>query len=619
MRINFSYSKIIPLVFKIIVVALGIIVLIFSASYLLGGLTKTNLAHDMVPGFIMDLLGSVIGVISGIALISILPESLIVRFRRPSSHGLPNPTYGFYILLAIGVGSTIGSPLFIILPVNVEQYAIVSIISLLLATALSFLMARIYNVMYHQVRLKGMHAVGGPSFVKMAIGPSSVRYFISRFSMWIANTALAAFSAIFFVEFNFQVIPGILTALGYTGLLNSIVVYSITGIFILWFILNSFFERRFIKKIGIIQVALVVILVAVIVYQATALGFIGSWNLSGIFTLPHGNIVEDILENTGYLFILFFGFQEIQAMERETLETGKIPILSRIRKGKLYNKETQVFAAMFTTVLIASSVMILLAFALFSLHANATAVSSSNIPMIYIAGQYLGILGEALTAVIFLIATITTFVPAFLAASRHLRTLGEDGFFPKSISSVSWIFTLLLIVILSLSNGSFLVDITDFMVLSSLSMISLSLLWNRKRITARNVTGSAISLIVGAGCLIAAVSVYFIDPSVVLLGAVAIVLSYMIYDAFMLGSVGLQLFIALLDITLFVSISLLPFYSVPTYFPHIPALPFLTALTSIKILSIVLAASAAAIIINLAMDLFVINRIKINPGWKKRI
>ena len=274
---------------------------------------------------------------------------------------------------------------------------------------------------------------------------------------------------------------------------------------------------------------------------------------------------------------------------------------------------------MFTTVLIASSVMILLAFALFSLHANATAVSSSNIPMIYIAGQYLGILGEALTAVIFLIATITTFVPAFLAASRHLRTLGEDGFFPKSISSVSWIFTLVLIVILSLSNGSFLVDITDFMVLSSLSMISLSLLWNRKRITTRNVTGSAISLIVGAGCLIAAVSVYFIDPSVVLLGAVAIVLSYMIYDAFMLGSVGLQLFIALLDITLFVSISLLPFYSVPTYFPHIPALPFLTALTSIKILSIVLAASAAAIIINLAMDLFVINRIKINPGWKKRI
>jgi len=618
MRINFSYSKIIPLIFKIIVVVLGIIVLVFSASYLLGGLTKTNLSHDMVPGFIMDLMGSVIGVISGIVLISILPESLIVRFRRPSSHGLPNPTYGFYILLAIGVGSTIGSPLFIILPVNVDQYAIVSIISLLLATTLSFLMARIYNIMYRQIRLNKMHAVGGPSFVKMAIGPGSVRYFISRFSMWIANTALAAFSAIFFVEFNFQVIPGILTDMGYKGILNSIIVYSITGIFIFWFILNSFFERRFIKNIGFIQVALVIILVAVIVYQAVSLGFIGSWNLSGIFTLPHGNIAQEILENTGYLFILFFGFQEIQAMERETLESGKIPILSRIHKGKMYSKETQIFASMFTTVLIASSVMILLAFAIFSLHANSAAVSSSNIPMIYIAGQYLGILGEALTAVIFLIATITTFVPAFLAASRHLRTLGEDGFFPKSVSSVSWIFTLVLIVVLSLSNGSFLVNITDFMVLSSLAMISLSLLWNRKRIAKKNITGSLISLIVGAGCLIAAVSVYFIDPSVVLLGVVAIVLSYMIYDAFMLGSVGLQIFIALLDIILFFSISVLPFYSVPTYFPYFSALPFLTAQTSIKILSIILAASAAAIIINLTMDLFVINRIKINPGWRRQ-
>ena len=61
MRINFSYSKIIPLIFKIMVVALGVLVLVFSASYLLGGLTKTNLAHDMAPGFIMDLLGSAIG------------------------------------------------------------------------------------------------------------------------------------------------------------------------------------------------------------------------------------------------------------------------------------------------------------------------------------------------------------------------------------------------------------------------------------------------------------------------------------------------------------------------------------------------------------------------------
>ena len=51
------------------------------------------------------------------------------------------------------------------------------------------------------------------------------------------------------------------------------------------------------------------------------IGFISSWNLSGILTLPQGNIVEDILENTGYLFILFFGFQEIQAMGRDIMDT----------------------------------------------------------------------------------------------------------------------------------------------------------------------------------------------------------------------------------------------------------------------------------------------------------
>ena len=55
----------------------------------------------------------------GFILILFIMKRSIVRFRRPSSHGLSNPTYGFYILLSIGVGSTIGSPLFIILPGNV--------------------------------------------------------------------------------------------------------------------------------------------------------------------------------------------------------------------------------------------------------------------------------------------------------------------------------------------------------------------------------------------------------------------------------------------------------------------------------------------------------------------
>ena len=78
-------------------------------------------------------------------------------------------------------------------------------------------MAKVYADMYTESRRRGLEAVGGPSFTKVAVGVRSVRYFVSRVSMWVANTALAAYSKIVFLIFDFDYFPNILNGLGVTG------------------------------------------------------------------------------------------------------------------------------------------------------------------------------------------------------------------------------------------------------------------------------------------------------------------------------------------------------------------------------------------------------------------
>ena len=384
-------------------------------------------------------------------------------------------------MLAIGLGATLGSPLFILIPLNIIQFELVSVGSLVLATILSVLMAKVYADMYTEAARMGLGAVGGPSFTKAATGGRSVRYFISRLSMWIANTALAAYSKIVFVVFDFELMPQVLANFGITGISSTIIVYLITGVFLAWTVLNALFEVRFLKLIGYLQIALTSAMVVILVYQSILLGNRGSWNLSGIFHTGSagGNWPLALVVNTGYLYLLFFGFQEIQALERDALDYSSVPIISWIKKGFTISKFKYLGLAMVGSVVIASIINILYGLAVFSLHPSFAALNQSSIPALYISNLAIGPGQELLTAIVFLIATITTFVPAFLRASRHLEALAIDGFIPRSISRLSYVFTLGAILILALGNQNFLIDITDFLVLISLGIISLSAIWLR--------------------------------------------------------------------------------------------------------------------------------------------
>ena len=589
--------------FKLAAAVVGAVTVLVSIGYMtneyayLGSAGKPSFS-DMIT--IVAILGITL---SGIALLASIPNSLRVRFQRPRKITREKPTYGFTTMLAVGLGATLGSPLFILIPLNVVQFEFVSLGSLLLATVLSILMARVYSNMYTDSERLGLDAMGGPSFTKAATGTHSVRYFISRLSMWIANTALAAYSKIVFVVFDFELMPAILSNFGINGLLSELIIWLIAGVFIGWTILNVLFEQRMLRLIGYLQIALTSIMVVILAYQSLALGAKGSWNLSGIFHFTGGgNWVEALVINTGYLYLLFFGFQEIQALEHDAIEYSSIPIVSWIKRGYKISKSRYLGIAMVLSVSIAAAINILYGLAVFSLHPQYQVLLTSQIPALYLANTFLGPGQELLTAIAFLIATITTFVPSFLAASRQLGALGDDGFLPQSLSRLSYVFTLVAILILALGDQNFLISITDFLVLISLGLISLSQIWLENRGVFSMKRNDALPLVVGISCFVAGVTQYFISSSVAIFGSVAIAVAYLIYDVYELGSLGSQLFLGIFDGVVYSLLALYPHtFSSQAFFLfewlHIPA-------GDTNILSTFLLVSLVLLFVNLTIDIY---------------
>jgi amino acid transporter len=539
---------------KLVSAVVGAVLVVIALSYFaneFGFLLRVGFPG--IPDIVIIV--SILGVfLSGIALLAELPNSMRVRFQRIPARRKPTKVYGFGSVVAIGLGATLGSPLFLLIPLNVVQYQIASIGSLVLAAILSILMARIYATNYAITKENNLESVGGPGFLKASTGKRSFRYFFSRVSMAVGNIAIAAYSAIVFVLFDFQVLPTLLSGYGISQTNSQTAVYVLAGLFVGWFLLNSLFETRFIRFIGRIQIVFTVILVALIVYNSAALGSVDSWNFSGLFSLknlPGGNLLFALVSNTAYLYLLFFGFQEIQAMERETKEESGIPIVSWIKPNFKLRNVKYISLAMTVTVLIAAIVNIFYALAVFTAHPDLSALSSSQIPALFVARQNLGLDAEASLAIAFLIATFTTFVPSFLAASRHISSLAEDGFMPQSLSKVAWVFVLVSIGILSVAGQGFLVSITDFMVLISLGMISLSAIWIVKGRTTRFSSRDFMPLLVGFGCFVAAAAVYSFDPSVAVFGSLAVLVSYLLFDVFELGSVGVELFLGLFNLVVY--------------------------------------------------------------------
>ncbi|MHB1440588.1 MAG: amino acid permease [Cuniculiplasma sp.] len=475
------------------------------------------------------------------------PKSLRIKFSRPRIRGKPNPVYGFFVILSIGVGSTLGSPLFILIPENALQYGIISTVSLIVASFTSLLMAKVYFDVYEHHKSNGRDIVGGPAFVREAYGVSSVRYFISRISMWVANSALSAYCVIIFFDLLLIIIPD--SAIG-KSTISSMIVYIILAMFVVWFIVNAFFEERYERLIGRVQLVMIVIMAVVLIAEEGSI-FHSSPHLSThLFFSFSGNWLQDILIDTGYLFILFFGFQEIMAFQRNVKEQSVIKIRG-IKKTLTIGKDQTIKWTMIFTVIISSSINIIYSVVVLLTQSRGTGIDSSSIPAFLIAQRTGGTIWLFLMIIAFIIATLTTFVPAFLAASRHLRSLGEDRIFPYSLTKYSWLFTLFFIIILAASGENFLLSITDFMVLISLGIISISGTRYRKELGKKN--GIFFPVLVGFLTFTFGAFNYFVEPEVVLFSVLIISVAYLIHNLINMESAALKLFMSSMLAIIFLS------------------------------------------------------------------
>lgn len=602
-----SISRSAGLFTKSVGVMVGLIALVYALVYLYDELLYFTSTGSIVPSDAILILSSIAAAVSGLALIASLPESLVVRLGRLPAVVRTRPVYGFGTMLSIGLGATLGSPLFVLIPQNVMQYESISLLSLVIATVLSVAMAKVYANMYKESNRLGLGGLGGPSFTKLACGTRSARYFISRLSMWVANTALAAYSKIIFIIFDFEVMPPVLARLGVSGMDTTVIVWAVALFFIGWTILNVIFEQRYLKLTGLLQIVLTFGMIVLLLYHIQALGAVGSWNLSGLFHINlQENWIASLVINTGYLYLLFFGFQEIQSLEREAVDSSPIPIVSWINKGYRVTKTTYLGMAMVGSVVIAAAMNILYALAVYSVHPSLAAINSAQIPALYLASTYLGPVQGLIVSAAFLIATATTFVPAFLAASRHLGALGEDGYMPRSLAKLSWLFTLTSIFLLAVSNQNFLINVTDFMVLVSLGLISLSEIWMRRRRNEGWGSKDVLPFLVGLSCFVAGGAIYFLGATVIVFGSATVVFAYLIFDMLELGVLGTELFLSIFNLVCFLALSALTFKLLPvsatiSWLPIGQTDPYTALLILLPLLSLLLVA-------NIVVDTTVLRR-----------
>ncbi|MDK2383503.1 MAG: hypothetical protein QI199_01680, partial [Candidatus Korarchaeota archaeon] len=225
--------------------------------------------------------------------------------------------YGLGQLIIFGIGATLGPSVFVVLPEAVKRYGFSSIWGVVLASTSALLLALLYARMDRLTHDMGGSAVGGPAFVRRAYGPKHPSYLASRFSMWVANTSLAAFNMLVLMDVaTSYIVPDALALVGREGMapgLNTplrILIFLLTLVALkyandeaslvkLQYVLGPFFVLLFVVHIGTLLASPV----------------------SG-HPSPGPLLSPDALPAMAFVYMVVFGFQEIQSLAEGIPGTG---------------------------------------------------------------------------------------------------------------------------------------------------------------------------------------------------------------------------------------------------------------------------------------------------------
>ena len=401
------------------------------------------------------------------------------------------------MLISIGIGATIGTPIFTIVGSAAGMAGPAVVLSFLIGGGLTLLIGLTYSELSSAFPESG----GGYTFAKKAYG------------------GLPAFLTGWLMAFSFVVFGG-LSALGFAYVVGYAVNLSSPGIVALALVslvVFTYLNIVGVKQSGFVQMLLIAVLLFGIVLFLLVSGlFVSPTNFAPF--MPTG--WAGVLQGTAFVYVAYFGFETIDTVSGESAEPRK-----------------HLMPATMISIIVCMAI-----YALVSLVAVGVVgreeLANSSTPLMLVASISLGGYGTTLMVILGAIATLTSLNASIVAASRTIYALSNDGLLPGILATLSTsktphvatlVSSILMGLFVSLGLLDYIANVADFNLFLGLSMISLSLiLLRRKRSLLYRPfiasTWAAAASIVGLLTLI-----LFLDRSAIATGTAIVILGVLIY------------------------------------------------------------------------------------------
>ena len=371
-------------------------------------------------------------------------------------------------MMSQGLGGTIGGPIFVILGIALSEARSGLLISFILN---GFLMLG-FVLVFSELALSFPVAGGGYSFSKEAIG--GAQGFLIGWLIWIGNLLFIAISGIGFSFSLIVFLPdrwiGPVTA--------KIIGFSIVLVF---FLLNLLYPK--VVK-SLLKVMTYSIVVGFVVYILGGLirPILTPDFSTAVFREPFS--FGSVLSMTSYTFVIYCVYEWNSAFESMTAAFDNI---KRPRKT--------IPRAFILSILIAIVIYWLVAFVtLINIgsfeSSTAATIMNSDAPLADAFGHILNnSIGIYFMGLIGMIATITSINSGLQMSSHMLNSMARDGYMPKvskkTRKNVQWIplafSTGIALGIIILINVSVITEVSNFIFLVSMIVLSLSLIILRKK------------------------------------------------------------------------------------------------------------------------------------------
>ena len=491
-----------------------------------------------------------------IVILRIFSVEIAKRLRRVTRYFTPRreeKKYGFWTLLAVSLGATIGPSAFVLTPYSVIHYGYQALIGMILASVSAVLLAYGYAKMFaYSKKIIGGKYVGGPSFVRNAFGAKHYVYIIARFTMWIGNVALAAFNLLITIELlSRYLLPLVgVEVHGFQDIVLKLALFILLSVIVL--LVYQHWEET-VSMQRIITTLFLALFLAHAFFIASSINWTAGTLLAPIqyaFGQPDvAGLLWSILTSAAYVYLMVFGFQEVQSLAEN------------VKASDAENPEKEVARKLMYSMILGAGISGLLFIGymyLFTLSkAQGYAIPATPIPSLdMLRAETLPYL-VTLTAL--LLGIMTTYIPAFVAALKHLRELLMDVFLVdmKSLKiSVDPYIVIFFMGLLLLSNAEYIIRLTDFAVLISLIFVASAEYFLARRLSEPMGRGGLARIAFTTGMIALIAVVFSVEMREVAINSII----FMIFStlAVMLFSYSLPIIEIFTIITLALSMVLIP-------------------------------------------------------------